>query len=260
VSVWEKPRARRATRAPRPSTNLFDDEQIAASYDAASEHMYAPAVLDPAVDLLADHARGGKALELGIGTGRVALALRDRGIEVHGIDRSEAMVARLHAKPGGTDVPVTIGDFATARADGPFRVVYAPFNCVTNLTTQDEQVACFGNVAAHLEPGGTFVAEVFVPQLRRLPPGERFVPFHVSATHLGIDEYDVVAQRCSSHHTYVEEGRLTRFVSDHRYVWPAELDLMAELAGLRLVERWGGWRREPFSADSMDHISVWRKT
>jgi SAM-dependent methyltransferase len=234
-------------------------ERVAATYDEASDTMFDPAVVEPAVDFLADLAAGGRALELGIGTGRIALPMAARGVEVHGIDLSRAMIARLRAKPGGERIGVTIGDFATASVDGTFRLAYLVYNTIENLTTQAAQVACFRNVASHLEPGGCFVIEVGVPDLRRLPYGERFVIFDASETHWGIDEYDVANQGLVSHHFQVRDGRVEQSSGPFRYAWPAELDLMAELAGMRLRERWSGWRREPFTSDSRRHISVWEK-
>jgi SAM-dependent methyltransferase len=234
-------------------------ERVAERYDewdAAS----VPAVVDPIVDLLAGLAGGGPALELGIGTGRIAVPLAARGIRVQGIDLSAAMVARLRAKPGAEAIAVSIGDFATTRVDGTFSLAYLVINTIMNLTSQDEQVACFRNAAAHLRPGGCFVIEVGVPQLQRLPPGETFRPFDVSHEHLGFDEYDVVSQGLVSHHYRPVEGRLDVQSVPFRYVWPSELDLMARLAGMTLRERWGGWRREPFTADSETHVSVWEKT
>jgi SAM-dependent methyltransferase len=219
--------------------------------------VFEPEVVDPIVDFLAGLAGDGPALELGIGTGRIALPLAQRGVRVHGIDLSEAMVARLRAKPGGEDIEVTIGDFATTRVDGTFSVAYLVFNTINNLTTQDEQVACFQNVAAHLEPGGCFVIEVGVPALQRLPPGETVRAFNVSATRLGFDEYDVVSQGLISHHYRVVGGKFEVLSMPFRYVWPSELDLMARLAGMTLRERWGGWRREPFTSESTKHVSVW---
>ena len=235
-------------------------EEVASRYDESSAEMFDPAVLGPAVDFLAELADDGAALELGIGTGRIALPLAARGVRVHGIDLSEAMVARLRAKPGGEEIPVVIGDFASTRVDGTFSLAYLVFNTIMNLTTQDEQVACFRNAAAHLEPGGRFVIEVGVPQLQRLPPGETFQPFHVSATRLGFDEYDVAAQGLISHHYRVEGGTLEARSIPFRYVWPAELDLMARLAGMTLRERWSDWQREPFTSESRKHVSVWQKT
>jgi SAM-dependent methyltransferase len=234
-------------------------EHVAARYDDSSAEMFQPEAVDPVVDFLAELAGGGAALELGIGTGRIALPLARRGVRVHGIDLSEAMVARLRAKPGGDEIPVTIGDFAATRVDGTFSVAYLVFNTIMNLTTQDEQVACFQNVAAHLEPGGCFVIEVGVPELQKLRPGETYVPFDVSPTHLGFDEYDVGAQGLISHHYTVEDGKLDVLSIPFRYVWPAELDLMARLAGMTLRERWSGWNREPFTSASTKHVSVWEK-
>ncbi|HTT87756.1 MAG TPA: methyltransferase domain-containing protein [Acidimicrobiales bacterium] len=234
-------------------------EEVAANYDAGSPEMFDPAVVDPTVRFLAELAGDGSALELGIGTGRIALPLRRQGVRVHGIDLSEAMVARLKAKPGAEDIGVTIGDFATTRVAGAFRLVYQVFNAIENLTTQAEQVACFCNAAAHLEASGCFVIEVEVPTLRRLPPGETFRAFTVTPTHLGIDELDVVSQRGVSRHYMVFDGRFSIFSTPFRYVWPAELDLMAEMGGMTLVGRWGGWEREPFTAESTRHVSVWQK-
>jgi SAM-dependent methyltransferase len=237
------------------------DEQVAARYDATSEKMYRPEVLDPAVDFLEELASGGAAVEFGVGTGRVALPLSARGIPVHGIDSSEPMLEQLRKKPGSEPIAITVGDFARARADGTFRLAYLVFNTISNLTTQEEQVACFRNAAAHLEPGGCFVVEVFVPQLRRLPPGERVRAFDVSATHLAFDEYtDFTSQILQSHHYWIEGSGLRTFSAPFRYVWPGELDLMARLAGMTLRERWAGWTREPFTDESPSHVSVWQKT
>jgi SAM-dependent methyltransferase len=243
----------------RVTRNRFDEE-VAASYDETSRAMYRPEVLDPAVSFLAELAGDGAALELGIGTGRVALPLCRRGVRVHGIDLSEPMLEQLRAKPGAEAIGITAGDVARTRVPGAFRLVYLVFNTITNLVTQDEQVACFQNAAAHLEPGGRFVVEVFVPQLRRLPPGERVRAFDVGASHLGFDVYeDFAGQLLRSHHYWFEDGRLRRFSAPFRYVWPAELDLMARLAGLALHGRWAGWRREPFTDESPSHVSVWEK-
>ena len=234
-------------------------EQVADRYDESSADMFEAAVVDPAVDFLADLAGDGAALELGIGTGRIALPLARRGVPVHGVDLSKAMVARLRAKPGAERIGVTIGDFATTTVDGRFSVAYLVFNTIGNLTTQDEQVACFQNVAAHLEPGGCFVIEVGVPELQRLPPGETVRVFHLSPTHLGFDEYDVVSQGLISHHYSIVDGQLEASSLPFRYAWPSELDLMARLAGMTLRERWSGWNREPFTSDSTRHVSVWEK-
>jgi SAM-dependent methyltransferase len=234
-------------------------EQVAARYDASAADMFDPAVVEPVADFLAGLAGEGAALELGIGTGRIALPLARRGVRVHGIDLSEAMVARLRAKPGAEGIAVTVGDFATTRVDGRFTLAYLVFNTIGNLTTQDEQVACFQNAAAHLEPGGCFVIEVGVPQLQRLPPGETVRAFALTPTHLGFDEYDVASQGLISHHWSVVDGTWEVTSMPFRYVWPSELDLMARLAGMTLRERWGGWRREPFTSDSTKHVSVWEK-
>ena len=236
-------------------------ERVADRYDESSADMFDPAVVDPVVDFLVELAGDGAALELGIGTGRIALPLARRGIRVHGIDLSEAMVARLREKPGAETIGVTIGDFATTTVEGTFSVAYLVFNTIMNLTTQDEQVACFQNVAAHLEPGGCFVIEVGVPSLRRLPPGETIDVFSFeSPTKFGLDEFDVARQGLVSHHYGIVDGRLEGFSIPFRYAWPSELDLMARLAGMTLRERWSGWKREPFTSDSTKHVSVWEKT
>ena len=234
-------------------------ERVAARYDDDPE-MFDPAIVAPAVDFLAGLAGSGAALELGIGTGRIALPLSARGIRVHGIDLSTAMVARLEAKPGSASIGVTIGDFATTTVDDTFALAYLVFNTIMNLTSQDEQVACFQNVEAHLEPGGCFVIEVSVPDLQRLPPGETVHPFHVSAEHLGFDEYDIARQGLVSHHYSTADGELRVNAVPFRYVWPSELDLMARLAGMTLRERYSGWGREPFTSESRSHVSVWEKT
>ncbi|MFD9212200.1 class I SAM-dependent DNA methyltransferase [Streptomyces sp. NPDC087659] len=234
-------------------------EKIAARYDTSSADMFRPDVVDPAVGLLAGLAGDGRALELGVGTGRIALPLARRGIPVHGIDMSRAMVARLRAKPGGDGIGVAIGDFATTRVAGDFAVVYLVFNTINNLTTQDAQVACFRNAAEHLRPGGCFVIEVGVPELRRLPPGQQAVPFHISPTKWAFDTYDVATQQMSSNYVTVVDGRAEYWSLPFRYVWPSELDLMARLAGLRLRDRWEGWSGEPFTGESTKHVSVWEK-
>jgi len=235
----------------------YFDERVAARFDEDTAEISTPEVVDPIVSFLAELAGNGRALELGIGTGRIALPLSRRGIEVQGIELSRAMAARLREKPGGEAIGVTIGDMATATVPGPFRVAYVVANSIGNLTTQEAQVACFRNVAAHLEPGGRFVVELIVPDLQWLPPGERTRTFAFSDGHVGVDEYDVANQRLTSHHWRLRNGRWERFSVPFRYVWPAELDLMAQLAGMRLRERWGGWKREPFTSDSRKHVSVW---
>lgn len=243
--------------------NYFDGP-IARGYDAGAAERFDPAVLDPTVDFLEGLAgeregREGSALEFGIGTGRVALPLSRRGVQVHGIDLSPDMVAELKAKDGADSIEVTMGDFATARVGRTFRLAYLVFNTIENLTSQDEQVACFANAAAHLEPGGCFVVEVEVPGLRWLPPGQTVRPFTVTPTRLGFDEYDLAKQGLVSHHYWLEDGQFRQHSLPFRYVWPGELDLMARLAGMRLKERWSGWQREPFTGDSTSHVSVWEK-
>lgn len=235
-------------------------ESVAATYDESSAAMFEAVAVDPAVEVLAGLAGEGRALELGIGTGRIALPLAGRGVEVHGIELSPAMADRLRAKPGGEAIGVTFGDFATARAPGTFSVAYLVFNTIMNLTSQDAQVDCFRNVAAHLEPGGTFVIEVMIPQLRKLPPGQNTVPFHVGETRLGFDTYDTATQAMASHHVSVVDGQGSFRSIPFRYVWPAELDLMARLAGMRLRDRWADWSGAAFTGESESHVSVWEKT
>jgi SAM-dependent methyltransferase len=228
--------------------NYFGQD-VAARYDDETADMD----VEPVVDFLAQLAGGGAALELGIGTGRIALPLSQRGSRVHGIDLSPDMVAKLRGKPGAEEIGVTIGDFATTRVDGTFSVAYLVFNTISNLTTQEAQVACFENVAAHLEPGGYFVIEVGVsggPPLR---------VFDLSDTHVGVDEFEAATQRLVSHHFTLVDGRWERNSIPFRSASPGELDLMARLAGLRLRERWSGWRREPFTSESTKHVSVWEK-
>jgi SAM-dependent methyltransferase len=233
-------------------------EEIAAQYDEEAENdpMFSPEAIDPVVDVLVDLADHGRALELGIGTGRIALPLAARGVPVHGIDLSEAMVARMQAKPGAERIGVTIGDFATTKVDGTFRVAYLVYNTIQNLTTQDAQVACFENVAAHLEPGGCFVIEVGLPDLK----GEQLRIFSFRERHIGIDEYDLATQGLISHHyTRTDDGTFRYSSGPFRYVWPSELDLMARIAGLTPRERWSGWRREPFTSESAKLVGVWEK-
>jgi SAM-dependent methyltransferase len=237
----------------------FFGERAAAVYDDSAADMFEPAVVAPVVDMLADFAGDGPALEFGIGTGRIALPLAGRGVRVHGIDSSEAMVARLRAKPGAEQIDVTIGDFSTTRVDGEFPLVYLVFNTIFNLVTQDEQVACFQNAAAHLRSGGRFVIETGVPGLQQLPLGQTIVPFRADPGGISFDVYDVVTQRFSSQHYVLVDGRIETFPVELRYAWPAELDLMARLAGLSLQDRWAGWQREPFTSLSRAHVSVYEK-
>ena len=236
------------------------DAEAAAHYDDPTDEQFDPTVVGRIVDRLAELAGDGRALELAIGTGRIALPLAARGTPVDGIELSRAMVAQLRAKPGGAAIPITIGDMASADApagSGAYRLVYLVFNTIMNLTTQASQVACFRNAARHLEPGGCFVVEVGVPGLRMLPPGARYVVFDHGETHRGIDEYAVASQGLVSHHLSLRDGRWEASSVPFRYVWPAELDLMAELAGLRLHHRWAGWDRAPFTDDSGEHVSLW---
>ena len=237
----------------------YFDERVAARYDESSAEMFSAAAIDPTVDFLTDLAGDGPALEFAVGTGRIALPLARRGVPVHGIDMSKAMVGRMRSKPGGEDIGVTIGDFSMTTVEGPFTLVYLVFNTISNLTTQAAQVACFRNAAAHLQPGGCFVIEVGVPSLRLLPPGETIHAFTVTEDRWGFDEYDIANQRMTSHHFEIVDGRAERFAVPFRYAFPAEYDLMAELAGMRLRERWAGWDREPFTSESRSHVSVWEK-
>ncbi|MFL5945177.1 MAG: class I SAM-dependent DNA methyltransferase, partial [Gaiellaceae bacterium] len=233
--------------------NYFEGE-VAARYDDSTGSYFDAAVIDATADFLAELAGDGAALELGIGTGRIALPLTERDVRVHGIDLSPDMVERLRAKPRGEDIPVAIGDFSTTRVDGTFSLAYVVFNTINNLTSQDAQVACFENVAAHLERGGCFVVEVGVPNRQRLEV------FDLSETHVGVDELDFDTQRLVSHHFTLVDGRWERLSMPFRSVSPAELDLMARLAGMSLRERWSGWNREPFTSESAKHVSVWTKT
>jgi len=237
----------------------FFGEREAAVYDDHVAEMFDPAVVTPVVETLADLAGGGAALEMGIGTGRIALPLAERGVPVHGIDASAAMVAKLRTKPGNDAIDVTIGDFATARVDGRFALVYLIFNTIFNLKTQDEQVACFQNAGDHLDSGGHFVIELGVPDLQRLPPGQDVFVYAVDARTMSFDVYDVVTQRLTSNHFVVDDGRVSSYPVEGRYAWPSELDLMARLAGMRLRERWGGWKREPFTSLSRSHVSIYEK-
>ncbi len=234
---------------------------VAARYDESSGSMFDAGVLAPTVEVLAELAGGGAALEFAIGTGRVALPLAARGVPVSGIELSDAMAEQLLAKDGADRIALTMGDMATTRVDGSFRLVYLVYNTIGNLTTQDQQVACFANAAAHLEPGGCFVIEVGVPRLRNLPPGDDAHVFSHAPGYVGYDRYtDLVAQQAVSHH-FVAGGSDVREVrTPFRYVWPSELDLMARLAGMSLRDRWAGWDRAPFTAESRSHVSVWEKT
>lgn len=242
------------------SSDLWDEE-TAARYEETSAEMFTPEVLDPAVDFLARFAGSGPALELAVGTGRVAVPLAARGVPVTGIELSEPMVAELRRKVDEDVVPVVVGDMATTRVPGEFALAYLVWNSISNLRTQAEQVECFRNAARHLRPGGRFVIELFVPPLRRLPPGQLAAPFDVSDGHLGFDTYDLTTQRCTSHHYHRDDDGTVRYDSGNfRFIWPAECDLMARLAGMELEERYADWHGGPFTSDSESHVSVWRKT
>lgn len=236
------------------------DPVVAAAYDQTHDDHFTAAAIDSAQRVLSDLAGDGSVVEFAVGTGRLALPLAEAGVAVHGIDQSEPMVAELRKKPGADRVPVTIGDMTTTRVGTDAALVYLVFNTITNLRTQASQVACFRNAAAHLAPGGRFLIENLVPGLHRLPAGETIRPFDVSPNHLGFDEYvDLVNQISVSHHYFIEGDRVRTSSPSFRYVWPSELDLMAQLAGLELESRWADWNRSPFTADSPTHISVWRK-
>jgi SAM-dependent methyltransferase len=241
------------------SSDLWTEDQ-AQRYDDASAAMFAPDVLGPTLDVLERLADGRAALELAIGTGRVGVPLRERGVPVSGIELSQPMVDVLRTKVGPEDLPVVVGDMATARVEGEFSLVYLVFNTIGNLRTQDEQVACFVNAARHLSPGGRFVIEVGMPPLRRMPPGQNAVPFTVDEGRLGFDTVDSVEQQATSHHLVREEdGRWSYGPHHYRYVWPSELDLMARLAGLERESRWEDWHENVFTSESDKHVSVWRK-
>jgi SAM-dependent methyltransferase len=235
--------------------------EMAEVYDQTYRAKFEPSVLGPVVDVLAELAGGGPALEFAVGTGRVALPLSARGVAVHGVELSPHMAAQLQAKPGAEAIPVTIGDMTTARVPGaPFTLVYLVANTIMNVTTQDDQLAVFANAAAHLRPGGCFVAEVIVPQLRRVPPGETARVFTLDPDHVGIETFDDMAGQIAwSHHWIDAGGALVRHSAPYRYVWPSELDLMAKITGLRLRDRWAGWDREPFTSDSQSQVTVFEK-
>jgi SAM-dependent methyltransferase len=236
------------------------DEETAERYDDSSAEMYASSVLDPAVDFLARLAGAGPALEFAIGTGRVAIPLAARGVPVTGIELSGAMAGQLRRKVPAEQLPVVLGDMASATVPGQFSLVYVVWNSISNLRTQDEQVECFRNAARHLAPGGRFVIELWVPDLRRFPPGQTAVPFTVTDRHVGFDTLDLVTQQGTSHHYRRLDGDNARYgASNFRYIWPAECDLMARLAGLVLEKRVADWTGAPFTSESGSHVSVWRK-
>jgi len=234
-------------------------DRVAQVYDEHSAGMFDPAVVGPAVETLAELAGDGAALEFAIGTGRIALPLAERGVRVAGIDSSDAMLARLREKPGAERIDARVGDMAATRVDGEFSLVFLVFNTIFNLVTQDGQVACFQNAAEHLRPGGRFVIEARVPELQRLPPGQTVLPWRADPDGMSYYVYDVVTQRLSGQHYHFVDGRVQPSPIEMRYAWPAEMDLMARLAGMRLQSRWAGWRREPFTALSPAHVSVYEK-
>lgn len=238
----------------------YRGEWMARRYDEGSAELFAPEVVDPIVSFLADLAgERGEALELGVGTGRIAVPLSRQGVRVHGIDFSQDMVDRLRSRQSTQQIGVTIGDFTTADAGRKFRLAYLIYGTIEDLTTQDEQVRCFRNVARHLEPGGCFVLEAPIPPIRRLPPGETIQASRLSPDWIVVDDYNTAEQTCRSDHYRVTGGKLEILSARYRYVWPAELDLMARLAGMSLRERWGGWQRQSFDVDSTAHISVWER-
>lgn len=242
------------------SSDVWDAE-TARRYDDPDDAMFAPELLERTTAFLADLAGGGSALEFAIGTGRVAVPLAARGVRVSGIELSAPMVEQLRSKASADEIPVVQGDMATSRVSGEFDLVYLVFNTIANLLTQHEQVACFANAARHLRPGGHFVVECWIPELRQYPPGATAVPFDVSQQHLGFDTFDdLVSQRLTSHHfTREADGNYRRAASHHRYVWPSEMDLMAQLAGMRLVRRVADWDGSDLGQDSPSAISVWRR-
>jgi SAM-dependent methyltransferase len=235
------------------------DDETAQRYDTPGTGMFAPEVLGPAVERLAELAAGGAVLELAVGTGRVAVPLAERGLAVSGIELSQPMLDQLRTKADAATIPVVLGDMATARAPGEFALVCLVFNTISNLLTQAEQVRCFRNAARHLAPGGCFVVELWVPELRVLPPGQSAAVFARAPGHLGIDTFDVVEQQVVSHHFTFDDSRSARLGrSAHRYVWPSELDLMGQLAGFRLESRHADWAGAPFTEASASHVSVYR--
>ena len=259
MDEFENPRQ----RGDDPADGWFP-ESVAADYDGP-DGSNSPDAVTPVLDILEQLAAGGRVLEFGVGTGRIAAPLAERGIQVAGLELSRAMAARVADKPGGAAVDVTIGDMTTTRVSGEFSLVFLVFNTISNVTTQEGQVAVFDNAAAHLARGGLFLIEVGIPDLRRLPPGQDTVPFRVAPAaegtgYVGFDQYDVVTQEFSSNHVTVSADGTGRFRRiPFRYAWPAEMDLMARIAGMRLKYRWSGWDRSPLTADSTWHVSVWEK-
>lgn len=215
---------------------------------------------EAAIDFLTGLTGSGPALELGIGSGRIALPLQQKGVEVYGIDASESMVALMRRKPGGDRIPVTFGNFADVAVAGRFSLIYVPFNTFFALLEQEEQVRCFQNVASHLTPDGVFVIEAFVPDLARYSSGKqtmRVIRMDNDTLHFDASLLDPVKQQITSQHVMLSDQGVQTFPVKLRFVWPSEMDLMARLAGMRLRQRWGGWAREPFTAESRGHISVY---
>ncbi len=241
------------------SSDIWDAE-TAAVYDTDEVAMFAPEVVNPAVNFLFRLADSGPVLEFAIGTGRIGIPLMRRGLAVTGIELSPSMAVRLRTKVSETELPVVVGDMVSTTVVGEFTLVFLVWNSISNLTTQEEQVECFRNAARHLAPGGRFVIELFVPPLRRFPPGQLAVPFDVSEAHSGFDTFNVATQECDSHHyTHQPDGSIRYSVGHFRYIWPAECDLMAALAGMELESRVEDWDGKPFTSESEKHVSVWRK-
>jgi SAM-dependent methyltransferase len=235
------------------------DAEASAGYDTPGTGMFAPDVLAATVARLAELAGDGRALEFAIGTGRVAVPLHEHGVPVTGIELSEPMLARLRTKVDDAAIPVLVGDMASTVAPGTYTLVYLVYNTISNLLTQAEQVACFRNAARHLRPGGRFVIELWVPELRKLPPGQQATVWHVGPGYIGLDTYDVLHQQAVSHHFEFGDGKEARLVrSPHRYIWPAELDLMGQLAGFELESRHADWSGALFTGESRSHVSVYR--
>ncbi|MFG3203598.1 class I SAM-dependent methyltransferase [Streptomyces sp. NPDC048192] len=238
------------------------DTAAAQRYDTPGTGMFAPEVLTPTVTRLAELAEGGAALEFAIGTGRVAVPLAERGVPVTGIELSGPMIEQLRTKADEAAIPVVLGDMATTRAPGTYSLVYLVYNTISNLLTQAEQVECFRNAARHLAPGGRFVIELWVPELRTLPPGKEATVWRTDPGYIGLDTYDILNQRVVSHHFHFDGGGGTQearlYRSPHRYIWPSELDLMARLAGFDLESRHADWSGAEFTADSRSHVSVYR--
>lgn len=247
----------------KPDQQSLWDHEAAQNYDTPGEGVFADDVLGPTVEVLAELAGDGRAVEFAIGTGRVGIPLSDAGVEVSGIELSHAMIARLREKVGEERIVVVQGDMTTASAGEGFALAYLVFNTISNLLTQEEQVECFRNAARHLAPGGRFVIELWVPQLRALAPGHGGTVEVSRPGYLLVDTYDILRQHVVSHHVTfgpeLSDGREARIGrTPHRYIWPSELDLMAQLAGFELEVRWAGWDRSAFTAESTSHVSVYR--